>query len=407
MKKILLLAAIFGAFALSSCGPEDTTGDVFKVTAPEPVAIAGGTAIIKVEAPAGWTVAKDVATDDWFTLSTESGSGTADITVTVDANPGEPRESKITVTSAANEKKTVRLQQLGTEAPYLNVENVVAQYNATSATIIVKTNVDWEATIENVAWITNATPTSGNSETTINLTLTANNTDDDRTATVNISQIGGELTKTITVTQYAYSIVDELVGPYAVLFDLRKYENNQEVIQENMIYRDNLEKYTDQEGTVCRFSVANGFADKYINFQLNAAKDGLVYIVGEEVPYDYFPEDDFFLLFVGCAQVTEDSFVFVYEFDVPVTSDGLGFPSTITWTAEDEVTNGHPEWIGTWDMAYTLFAFNKSDGKPAGYYGHYMEHTAPAAEHTSDNALRHRAYASRAGILYNRLDGNG
>ena len=163
--------------------------------------------IIKITSNVNWQAEWD--SQEWLTVTPESGNGNANITLTVMKNTGGARTAVITIKASGLEPHTIiTVAQLA--APYLTVDSHEVNFNATSYSQAIKitSNVSWEAESDSKEWLT-VTPANGSDNETILLVAEENPTNDIRTAFVSISSPKTEI-KTISVVQEAKPVTTGL-----------------------------------------------------------------------------------------------------------------------------------------------------------------------------------------------------
>jgi hypothetical protein len=142
-----------------------------------------------------WTAKKSTA--DWLTVSPTTGQGNGTITVTVTRNAvTQSRSATITVTAGGLEEIVPVIQAGATPSLEINgTKNVTAI--AASYPIAITSNVAWTAQSD-AAWLT-VSPTTGQGNGTISVSVTENTAQQPRSATVTVK--AGLLVRTIAVTQ--------------------------------------------------------------------------------------------------------------------------------------------------------------------------------------------------------------
>ena len=153
----------------------------------------GGSKTITVECDDAWSL----TVPDWVTLSQTSGSGTANITVTV-AAWASSRKGSITGTSMGV-KRTVSVTQ---ESLTLSVSPTSLAYvrEGGTKTLTITCNGSWTMTLP--SWVS-ASQTSGSGGATVTLTVARHSVS--RTGTITVT--AGSITRTVSVRQTAYDMV--------------------------------------------------------------------------------------------------------------------------------------------------------------------------------------------------------
>ena len=151
-----------------------------------------------------WTVSSSAS---WLTVSTASGSNDGTITVTATANTStSQRTATVTVSGNGVTTQTVSITQDGVYIPpvttYLTVSTTSLSFEAAGGqqTFTITSNTDWTVTAPNNSnsWLT-ISPTYGNNDGTITVTVDENKSAAQRTTTITVS--GGGIVKIISVKQ--------------------------------------------------------------------------------------------------------------------------------------------------------------------------------------------------------------
>ena len=184
---------------------QDGVGSAYLTISPSSrnVLSVAGTATYSISSNVAWT-----ATDNqsWLTLSPDSGSGNATITVTYTANPNNlPRTATITLNGAGiSTNQQATLIQAGT-GPYMIINPLVYDVGDTSGTVYyyLTSNTNWNA-ISSANWLT-ISPTLGNGSATITANFLANPNYDLRSAyiTINAQNVGTQL---LAVNQEGFGV---------------------------------------------------------------------------------------------------------------------------------------------------------------------------------------------------------
>ena len=147
----------------------------------------------------------------WCRVSPSSGtsSGTLTIRTVSDNTEYEPRTATVTIRAQANgddgqlfETRTVTVIQEAAASLYISAENIETEAEASVHHVEISSNAVWTASSD-ASWCT-VSPSSGQQDGTLTLSLSRNDTDDVRTATVTVTAGPADkpLTRTITVKQY-------------------------------------------------------------------------------------------------------------------------------------------------------------------------------------------------------------
>ena len=213
MKKLynLFLMSLFSLFILGACSSGDEEipepapkpeSDKATVSTPNLTAEAKeGTLSLSFTTNKAWTASSDQA---WCKLSKSSGSsGTATITLTLEANPtDQERTAKITITAgtatAEATIKQAKKEAVEEDKVTLGTTEFTAEAEGKEITLTFTTNKEWTATADQ-SWC-KLSKTSGEAgETSITVTVDANTTEQERTAKITIK--AGSATATATVKQ--------------------------------------------------------------------------------------------------------------------------------------------------------------------------------------------------------------
>ena len=153
----------------------------------------------------------------WCRVSPSSGtsSGTLTIRTVSDNTEYEPRTATVTIRAQANgddgqlyETRTVTVIQEAATFLYISAENIETEAEASVHHVEISSNTVWTASSD-AAWCT-VTPSSGQQDGTLTLSLSRNDTDDVRTATVTVTAgpADNPVSGTITVKQYPQNNFD-------------------------------------------------------------------------------------------------------------------------------------------------------------------------------------------------------
>ncbi|HQJ65960.1 MAG TPA: BACON domain-containing carbohydrate-binding protein, partial [bacterium] len=154
------------------------------------------------------------ANTPWITLTPISGPNDADVTVHVSANPSTTIRSGVITVIGGGVTRTLSVSQAGSAAA-LSLAPPELAFGAESSkkSFAVTSNVSWSAAAD-AAWIV-LSPTSGQNDTTLVVSVTANLSTSSRTGIVVVT--GGGVTRTVAVTQSGAAAV-LTVTPLALSF---------------------------------------------------------------------------------------------------------------------------------------------------------------------------------------------
>ena len=170
------------------------------------VGVNGGTfsVNVSVQAGCGWQLSSNVP---WLRPSTTSGSGSATVSYTVDANAAGGRNGRISLSGTGGGSAAHDVSQAGTTTPPPTVcaytvapttLNVISNGGSVSFTVTTNAaNCAWTAASQ-AGFITITSGTSGSTTGTVNLSVAAN-TSAARSGTVLVSYTGGS--QSVTVNQ--------------------------------------------------------------------------------------------------------------------------------------------------------------------------------------------------------------
>ena len=217
MKTILRTTALFLIFAVSfySC-TEKIKIEPFLTVDETPVTAntEAGTYSIVISSNGEWTaIVENAAAHDWCTLTNASGSENGTLTVNLAENTTLTARSATVKITSEGLTKSVVFTQKGTE-PFLIVDetSITATAEAGTYSIVISSNGEWTAIVENAAahdWCT-LTNASGSGNGVITVDVAENTVLATRNATVKITL--GDLNKSVQVIQEAaepFLTVDE------------------------------------------------------------------------------------------------------------------------------------------------------------------------------------------------------
>jgi len=180
---------------------------------------AGGSQLVAVSGDADWFAVSD---QSWCSVSPNSGSGNAAITVVVQQNNAVvQRSAKITVSAADNSlsREIVITQAAGqstgpvTDSYGNSIDaspvTLDFQTGGGSKTIQITANVTWQI-VSDQSWCS-VSVGSGSGNATVNVSAAANSGDADRIAILTVSNTEYELNQYVTVTQQGSGIVSVAV----------------------------------------------------------------------------------------------------------------------------------------------------------------------------------------------------
>ena len=197
--------ALLAATTLVACGGEKEDTVVFTVT-PQTVTIQdGSTPTVSIQAKSEWFVS--MVTESWLTATPLSGSGNAMLTISANGENStrQSRSAQIAITDRNSQQVCdVNVTQLPPTA-VLTTDKQTLSFSQSSGSeyIAVKSNVGWSVT-STAAWCT-VTPSRGNGDGSITVSVTRNEAFSPRNATITITLDDSEaLPVSIAVTQAEY-----------------------------------------------------------------------------------------------------------------------------------------------------------------------------------------------------------
>ena len=146
-----------------------------------------------------WTVGSDKS---WCTVSQESGSNGATITVYVTANPDNSNRSATITVKGGSITRTISVTQEAKPVDYtLTVDPASLSFTADGGTkgISVTSNDSWSVSSDQ-PWCT-VSPAEGSNSGTVNVSASQNATTAKRTATITVKGVKSGITRTVTVSQ--------------------------------------------------------------------------------------------------------------------------------------------------------------------------------------------------------------
>lgn len=161
--------------------------------------------IIQVTTEDEWS-AQLVKEDDWLKISPTTGTGNANIVLSVHENNSvSPRNATIAIEGKySGITKTLEVEQKG---KYLSVnqETITKTYQSVTEFISVTSDDSWTVTKSNDSWITlSPSEPSGDGDGGFSITLSENKTINERNGTVTVKGTRSGITKSIQVNQSAY-----------------------------------------------------------------------------------------------------------------------------------------------------------------------------------------------------------
>ena len=166
----------------------------------------GGQATVSIRSNTGWTITSN---QSWAALSTTSGNGDRDITVTFSSNSGSQSPRTVTLTAKTGDGSIIRTLEITQNAepaptPTLTISaSPQSGVPATggSSTITVRSNTGWTLSISSDAReYCSLSITSGSDTGTSILTFSENDSTASRSATITATY-GNNQTRQVTVTQ--------------------------------------------------------------------------------------------------------------------------------------------------------------------------------------------------------------
>lgn len=158
------------------------------------VASAAGSFIASVTANVPWTASSNAS---WLSISPNSGTGNASVSLNHTANSGAERTGVVTL-SGGGATTSITVTQAAAASLTVGPTSQSVAANAGSFGITVTANIAWTVS-SNASWLT-ASPTSGTNNGTVTANYTAN-AGVARTGTLTFS--GSGITRTVTVSQAA------------------------------------------------------------------------------------------------------------------------------------------------------------------------------------------------------------
>lgn len=202
-----VLSATDKQFISQLYGPSETY--LMLSTLEQAVPYNGGSFRITITSNTSW----NLVAPSWITLSQTSGSGNAEITVTVAANTtnGARSGSILAVPAQGTGQTCVVIQDVLKLS--ISPTSLTPPYNGGTYNITVTANTNWTLTAP--SWIT-LSQTTGTGDATVRVTVAANSTVNTRTEYITLS--GGGKTARITVTQAGMPVTYTITNQYPRLY---------------------------------------------------------------------------------------------------------------------------------------------------------------------------------------------
>ncbi|MBQ5985291.1 MAG: leucine-rich repeat protein [Bacteroidales bacterium] len=196
MKKILLL--IIASICIFSCqkAPEFILFGPMNIDLP----VDGGKASVSFISNRDW---KATSSDSWVTISPSSGTaqeGTISVTILGSANSTyDERSATVTLTSEGM-SQSISVKQAQNDGLIVDKTNYDVPYEGGDIDIAVKSNVEYEVSINNAKWIHHI-DTKALNNSSIHLSVDKNMRSEGRVGNIIIKQKNGELSVTVEVLQ--------------------------------------------------------------------------------------------------------------------------------------------------------------------------------------------------------------
>ncbi|MGL5014625.1 MAG: BACON domain-containing protein [Bacteroidales bacterium] len=161
------------------------------------IAAEGGQERFQISASGSWEVS---SSQDWCKLSTTSGTGDANLFITVSPNDDlNEREATIDIKSGSSRSRVIVIQD-GLEFITLSSERIVVGNTNGSVNITVAASAAWEVSKDS-EWISKISPDNALGSSDVKIDFAANELDDNRTATVSFKIKGSSTLKILTIEQ--------------------------------------------------------------------------------------------------------------------------------------------------------------------------------------------------------------
>lgn len=163
---------------------------------------------LSIDSDAPWTLTTN---DDWITLSPTSGTGDANVNVSVTENKSTSSRSGTIILKCLGENTEIVVNQ---NTAYLNTISspIIFDAKGGTETLSLSSNVHWDASCS-ASWLT-MNPQSGYGDGVISLSAPKNNTGSERNGVISISSLAG--TSKINVSQSAPNLT---LSTYNVSFN--------------------------------------------------------------------------------------------------------------------------------------------------------------------------------------------
>ncbi len=196
LKNVWLLLALLVGFAACS---DDDDNSIVTSTQELSISVDGGTATFTVQTLGDWTIETDEQT--WYSVSPLSGSGAAEVTVTVEASTEVASRSAILTISTSSSTTTVIITQIGTSNPEdPSDQDILIRATGGDKEIVLPSNDGYTVSIPSAAssWL------SLKESKTNSVVLTAeeyDRADENRTAEVTVYNTDGSFLASLSITQ--------------------------------------------------------------------------------------------------------------------------------------------------------------------------------------------------------------
>lgn len=157
----------------------------------------GGQERFQISASGAWEISSN---QDWCKISSSTGSGDANVFITVEPNEALTEREASLVLKCGSQKTNVLIIQDGLEYITLSTERAVVVNEAGSLSISLEASSAWEVA-KDADWITKVSPDNGTSDSEVKIDFEANQLDDNRVASITFKIKGSNSTKTLIIEQ--------------------------------------------------------------------------------------------------------------------------------------------------------------------------------------------------------------
>ena len=190
-RAVLLVLLFFACSKEQTIVPQfsvDITADSFPPT--------GGIKTITLSSDLSWST---LSSHDWLTVSPESGTGNATLTLTAtENNTPSTRKGSVTLSPETGDAIRITVSQSSNLIFAIDARELILDASPQDTVVVVTSNSPWQAS-SNVEWLS-VTPMSGPGDGVLTLTATLNDTAHKRMSVVTLSSEAGEVIE-IPVTQ--------------------------------------------------------------------------------------------------------------------------------------------------------------------------------------------------------------